>query len=137
MHPRLEADTLPMLDIEAAKIRLMNDSRWLWLLLIPHDDTVRELHDLPDGLRQSFLEATSISSRVLQRLTACQSVNIGMLGNVVSQLHCHVIARNSGDTNWPGPVWGFGEAVPYAWNANQQHAINTLREQLRLSLNSV
>lgn len=116
LHPRILADTLSICDTESAHIRLMNDSRWPWLLLVPLQEGIEELHDLTHAQRDLFMADVNQASRVLQVVTRCKSVNIAMLGNVVSQLHCHVVARDEDDTNWPGPVWGFGSAVPYSGN---------------------
>lgn len=114
LHPRIEADTLPVCTTGSAQVRLMNDRRWPWLLLIPFQDGIEELHDLTHEQRDLFMSDVNQVSRVLQVVTRCKSVNVAMLGNVVSQLHCHVVARDEGDPNWPGTVWGFGTAVPYS-----------------------
>ncbi len=114
LHPRIAADTLPVCMTESAHVRLMNDSRWPWLLLIPLQENIEELHDLTHTQRDLFMADVNQVSRVLQRITQCKSVNVAMLGNVVSQLHCHVVARDESDPAWPGTVWGFGTAVPYA-----------------------
>ena len=91
----------------------MNDCRWPWIILVPAQADIEELHDLTHSQRECFMSDVNQVSRVVQRTTDCQSVNVAMLGNVVSQLHCHVIARNPGDPNWPNPVWGFESAQPY------------------------
>lgn len=91
----------------------MNDSRWPWIILVPIQTGIEELHDLTHSQREDFISDVNQVSRVMQITTECQSVNIAMLGNVVAQLHCHVIARNTGDPNWPNPVWGFDSALPY------------------------
>ncbi|MGQ7845911.1 HIT family protein [Granulosicoccus sp. 3-233] len=113
LHPRIAADTLPVCITPDAHVRLMNDNRWPWLLLIPLQEHIEELHDLTHEQRDRFMADVNQVSRVLQRFTQCKSVNVAMLGNVVSQLHCHVVARDDNDPNWPGTVWGFGTAVPY------------------------
>jgi len=113
LHPRLEADTLPICDTQHAHIRLMNDSRWPWVILIPVQAHIEELHDFTDSQRDSFMSEVNTVSRALQNLRQCKSINIAMLGNVVSQLHCHVISRDQDDINWPNPIWGYGSATPY------------------------
>ncbi len=113
LHPALVADTLPVCLTDCSQILLMNDSRWPWLILVPVQPDINELHDLTHEQRNAFMADVNQASRVIQKVTACKSVNVAMLGNVVSQLHCHVVARDSDDPNWPRPVWGFETAVPY------------------------
>ena len=94
----------------------MNDSRWPWLILVPLHDEIDELHDLTHGQRDGFMADVNQVSRVVKKITQCKSVNIAMLGNIVSQLHCHVVARDIDDPNWPRPIWGFESAVAYGGN---------------------
>jgi diadenosine tetraphosphate (Ap4A) HIT family hydrolase len=103
----------------------MNDSRWPWLILVPVHPDIEEIHDLTQAQRESFMADVNKVSQVVQTCTDCQSVNVAMLGNVVAQLHCHVVARNPGDPNWPGPIWGFESAIPYADGENEVHALKT------------
>lgn len=109
----IEADTLPVRTTLYSHIRLMNDSRWPWLILLPKDASITELHQLTQSERSGFLSDVNHCSDIMQSVTQCQSVNIAMLGNVVSALHCHVVARQPGDPNWPKPVWGFEQAIAY------------------------
>ena len=112
----IEADTLAICDTRYSHVRLMNDSRWPWLIALPIDSSATELHCLDESQRAGFLHDVNTLSQILQEQTGCQSVNIAMLGNVVDALHCHVVARNAGDPNWPKPVWGFEQAVLYKDN---------------------
>jgi len=114
MHPRLNADTINIAQTTHCHIRMMNDCRWPWVIVIPVDDKITELHQMQTPLQHAFMDQVNQVATHLQELTACRSINVAMLGNVVSQLHCHVIARHSEDPNWPEPVWGFGEGVPYS-----------------------
>ena len=109
----LARDSIPVLRLGLCQMRLMNDSRWPWLILVPQRPGIREIHDL-SPLDQTLLsfEITTVSE-TLKRITKCHKINIGALGNMVEQLHVHVIARDIGDPNWPGPVWGSGAATPY------------------------
>lgn len=113
LHPQLAADSLPVVDLQLCCVRLMNDARYPWLLLVPRRNGLRELIDLdPDAQRQLLAELDR-ASRVLQRLFAPDKLNLAALGNMVPQLHWHLIARNHGDEAWPAPVWGRGSALPY------------------------
>ena len=129
LDPILERDTRPLLDLPATAVLLADDSRWPWLILVPRERAVHELHELDPDTRDAFLRAVSATSEALQRASGCRSVNVAMLGNVVAQLHCHVVARSPGDPNWPRPVWGFGAAVPYPDGAEPAFAV-AVREAL-------
>ena len=111
---------------------LADDSRWPWLILVPRDRTAHELHELDPDARYAFLRVVSATGEALQRTSGCRSVNVAMLGNVVAQLHCHVVARSPNDPNWPRPVWGFGTAVPYPDGFEPEFAV-AVREKLSAS----
>ena len=113
LDPRIERDSAPLMWLGLCELRLMDDSRWPWLMLVPQRPGAVEIHDLTP-LDQAMLSfETSMVAQALKRVTACGKINIGALGNVVPQLHVHVVARNEGDPGWPGPVWGFGPRAPY------------------------
>ncbi|RFC63178.1 HIT domain-containing protein [Fulvimarina endophytica] len=113
LHPRLAADSLPVKTLGLCELRLINDSRWPWLILVPRRPDTVEFHDMT-GLDQTMLTfELGLVSKPFKALTGCDKLNIAMIGNMVPQLHAHIVARSSGDANWPGPVWGFGEAVAY------------------------
>ena len=92
----------------------MNDRRFPWLVLVPRHDGVREWHELPSSQQHDLLDLMNRCALHLQALTGAEKMNIGALGNLVPQLHVHVIARHSADPCWPGPVWGQGSADHYA-----------------------
>jgi len=98
-------------------VLLMRDSRYPWVILVPVKPDLRELHDLEAADRARLIEEIAQVSRVLERLFRPDKVNVGALGNIVTQLHVHVIARRVGDSAWPGPVWGHGPALPYSAEA--------------------
>ena len=108
LDPAIARDTRPLLELPSATLLLARDERWPWLILMPRDRAATELHHLAPAERAAFLEAVSATSEALQRASGCRSVNVAMLGNVVAQLHCHVVARSPGDPNWPAPIWGHG-----------------------------
>ena len=111
---RLDTDTLPIARTPTCHVRLVDDARWPWVMLVPVRTDVTELHHLTDDERAALMREVSAASEALQAVTGCASVNVAALGNVVRRLHVHVVARDPGDPNWPGPVWGFGERVPLA-----------------------
>jgi diadenosine tetraphosphate (Ap4A) HIT family hydrolase len=120
LDARLAADTLPVLSLGLCSLRLMNDSRWPWLLLVPKRPDIRELYELAPLDQAVLTFETSLVSETLAKLTGCLKLNVGALGNVVPQFHMHIVARNEGDPNWPRPIWGFGGKVPYGDGAADQ-----------------
>lgn len=113
LDPRLEADTLSVGDLALCTVRLMNDSRYAWLVLVPRRADAVELHHLDAADRGLLLDEVCRAGEVLAGLIPGCKVNTGALGNIVRQLHVHVLARRPGDPAWPGPVWGHSPAVPY------------------------
>jgi len=113
LHERLQADTVPVLDLGLSRVLLMNNRVWPWLILVPLREGAVEIHRLSAEDRATLMEEIALASRVMERLFAPDKLNVGALGNVVPQLHVHVIGRTRGDPAWPGPVWGSGHAAPY------------------------
>lgn len=113
LHPQLATDTLRVGHLELCELLLMNDSTYPWLILVPKVNDVREIHALPPGDQQKLMEEITFVSRRLERLTNADKMNVAALGNMVPQLHVHVIARFETDPAWPGPVWGKAPAAPY------------------------
>lgn len=113
LHPRLAADSEPVTRLGLCRVLLMNDARVPWLILVPERAALTELHALPAPERTVLMEEIALASRVLERLYRPDKVNVGALGNLVPQLHVHVIGRYRSDAAWPGPVWGSGAAIPF------------------------
>ena len=113
LHPQLDQDTVAITTLGLSRVLLMNDSRFPWLILVPEQPGVSEIHDLGPGDRALLMEEIARTSAVLKDLFNAQKINVGALGNMVPQLHVHVVTRNRGDAAWPGPVWGHGEPVAY------------------------
>jgi diadenosine tetraphosphate (Ap4A) HIT family hydrolase len=110
---RLDADSVPLMWLGLCQLRLMDDRRWPWLLLVPRRPGIVEVHDLTPLDQAMLTFETNLVAQALKAETGCAKINTGALGNVVRQLHVHVIARNIGDPGWPGPVWGHGVREPY------------------------
>jgi len=113
LDARLAADTVFIGTFSLCEIRLMNDSRWPWLVLVPMLQGAEEIHDLSPAEQAQIAKETSRVATALKAHTNCTKINTGALGNIVRQLHIHVIARNENDPNWPGPVWGYGKREEY------------------------
>ena len=113
LHPRLAADTALIADLELSRALLMNDRRYPWVVLVPRVPDAREVHRLdPETQTLLWRETTDVAS-ALDTLYGPDKMNIGAIGNLVPQLHVHVVARRADDATWPQPVWGVGEAEPY------------------------
>jgi diadenosine tetraphosphate (Ap4A) HIT family hydrolase len=113
LDPRLEADSVHLTSLNLCELRLMNDARFPWLLLIPRRAGATEIIDLDERDRLTLFTELGETSRALKAATACDKLNVAAIGNLVPQLHIHVVARFRTDAAWPRPVWGSGEAVAY------------------------
>jgi diadenosine tetraphosphate (Ap4A) HIT family hydrolase len=113
LDARLSQDTDFIGDLPLCRVLMMNNSRWPWLVLVPRRDGLVELTDLDVPDRALLIEEAALAASWLKDHAKADKINIGALGNVVRQLHVHVIARTAGDPAWPGPVWGFGSSVRY------------------------
>lgn len=117
LDPRLAADTHPVADLGLSRLLLMDDARYGWLILVPRRAGLRELADLPRADQHRLLDEIGIARSALDALGPYDKLNLGALGNIVEQLHVHVIARRRDDAAWPGPVWGHGARLAHAPDA--------------------
>lgn len=113
LHPRLAADTFHLGDFPLCRVLLMNDAQYPWLVLVPRRADLREVHELTEADQQQLLRESSWVSRQLNEALQAEKMNVANLGNVVSQLHWHVVARFVDDPAWPAPIWGRNPVVPY------------------------
>ncbi|NQU72938.1 MAG: HIT family protein [Rhodospirillales bacterium] len=114
LDPRLANDTVPVASLDLCRVLLMNDARYPWLILVPARDGLSELHDLTADDQLLLNDEIMRASRAMTKLFTPEKINVGALGNIVRQLHIHVVARRTDDPAWPGPVWGHSPATPYA-----------------------
>jgi len=117
LDARLAADTHAVAELPLSRLLLMDDARYGWLILVPRRAGLRELSDLPRADQHRLLEEIELARSALGALGAYDKLNLGALGNIVEQLHVHVIARRRDDAAWPGPVWGHGTRVAHAPDA--------------------
>jgi len=129
LDPRLEKDSTSIMVAGLCDIRLSKDARWPWLILVPRRADITEIFELTPLDQVLLTFEIELVSAALKKVTGATKINVGALGNIVRQLHVHVIARSEGDANWPGPVWGFGKAEPYE-DATRDEFIAKLREAL-------
>ncbi|UOV02179.1 HIT family protein [Pseudoxanthomonas mexicana] len=114
LDPRLAADTAFIADGPLSQVRLMDDTRFPWLVLVPRVNGVSEWLDLDGGQQRLLLAEINQAGQLIRAQPGAEKLNIGALGNIVRQLHVHLIGRHEGDPAWPGPVWGQGAAVRHA-----------------------
>ncbi len=105
LDPRFAADTVPVATLGLSEVLLMDRRAWTWLVLVPRIAGLRELIDMTDTDRHRLSDEVALASRVVQQTVPCDKLNVASFGNVVAQLHVHVIARVVGDMAWPRPVW--------------------------------
>ena len=113
LDPSLEAETSVIGELGLCKVLLMDDARFPWIVLVPKRAGLVEIIDLGSADLVRLIEEIATASGVLEAATSPHKLNVAALGNVVRQLHVHIIARFENDAAWPSPVWGKGERVPY------------------------
>ncbi len=131
LHPQLAADTTEAGDLPLSRVLLIDDANYPWVLLVPRRTGTVEIIDLPERDRVQLMTEISLASRVMKDMTGCEKINVAALGNVVPQLHVHIIARGRSDPAWPRPVWGTVPPRPYG-KAALQSRLADLRERLGL-----
>ena len=129
LDPRLRADAHHVASLALCDVLLMNDTRFPWLVLVPRKAALVEICDLAADQQALLWREVTLVSQALRSLQPFDKLNLGALGNIVRQLHVHVVGRREGDAAWPGPVWGSGRALPYGDDAAAS-LIAQLRDEL-------
>ena len=114
LHPQLADDTHPLTTLALCELRLMDDANYPWLILVPRVADAREMIDLDAAQRRQLTDEIDFAARLLRTAFRPYKLNIAALGNMVEQLHVHVIGREQGDPAWPAPVWGRVAARSYS-----------------------
>jgi diadenosine tetraphosphate (Ap4A) HIT family hydrolase len=131
LNSRLKEDTIDIGDLPLCRVLVIKDAHYPWLLLVPRRHGASEIIDLDEVEQAQLMTEISRVARALKDVTSCDKLNIAALGNLVPQLHVHVIARRSGDVAWPRPVWGV--MPPLAHDAEEvQNFISALRRKIWL-----
>lgn len=112
VDPRILADSVAVGDLALCHVRLMDDARFPWLLLLPRRAGLTELTDLPAPDLARAMEEVRLAADALKAALPFAKLNVAAIGNVVSQLHIHVIGRSPGDAAWPDPVWTYRPRQP-------------------------
>lgn len=129
LDPRLKGDTLPVTDLDLCSVRLMNDARYPWLILVPRRSGMVEIFDLEYIDQQLLHQEIRRCAKILRDHFKPDKLNLAALGNQVRQLHVHLIARFVDDATWPDPVWG--RLPPLAYGDGARELIGTLKAGLR------
>jgi len=130
LHPKLAEDCIHIADLTVCRVMLMNSAYFPWLVLVPMREGMRELHDLSEADHAIVMEEIRGITVAFNRLTGAHKMNMAALGNVVPQLHIHIIARFEGDAAWPNPVWNAALA-PMHYTAEQlDERLHGLRQML-------
>ena len=114
LDPRLAADSVFIADGPLSQVRLMDDVRFPWLVLVPRVPEVSEWLELDGAQQRLLLAEINQAGNLIRKEPDTEKLNIGALGNIVRQLHVHLVGRHAGDAAWPGPVWGSGAAQRYS-----------------------
>jgi len=134
LDPAFEAGSLAVGELPLCHVRLQDDARWPWLILIPRLPGLREIEDLSAADRARLIEETVMAGEAVRTIGvatgfAVEKINVGALGNVTPQLHVHVVGRRAGDAAWAGPVWGVGVAERFSDEARAA-AVEAVRASL-------
>jgi diadenosine tetraphosphate (Ap4A) HIT family hydrolase len=131
LHPQLAQDTVAISDLALSRLLLNRDANYPWLLLVPRRAGLTEIVDLDTTAQAQLMAEIAAVSAVLRDITQCDKLNVAALGNMVPQLHVHIIARRKSDVAWPRPVWGVAPAIAYGDN-EMSALIGAVRRKLDL-----
>ena len=109
LHPTLERDSIAIVEDDDLALRLINDARFPWVIIVPKVSVVTQLHDLSDPMFDKTMALARHVGRVMTTAFTADKINTAAIGNMVPQLHVHVVARRLDDEAWPSPIWGKGE----------------------------
>jgi diadenosine tetraphosphate (Ap4A) HIT family hydrolase len=129
LDPQLERDTLAVGDLPLSRVLLMNDASFPWLIAVPRHAGAVEIFDLGEAERAQLMSELALLAQFLKDLTGCDKINVAAIGNVVSQLHVHVVARRRDDPLWPRPVWAAQPPRPYE-AAGREQLIQAIRRKI-------
>jgi diadenosine tetraphosphate (Ap4A) HIT family hydrolase len=131
LHPQLAQDTVAIGELKLCRLLLNKDANYPWLVLVPRRPDLTEMIDLDASEQAQLTTEIAAVSHALKDITPCDKLNVAALGNMVAQLHVHVIARRKSDAAWPRPVWGVAPALAYGDN-ELRTLIGAVRRKLGL-----
>ncbi len=113
LDEQIRNDTIPVCELSLCTVVLHKDANYPWLLLIPMRNSIREIHELSDEQQLQLMREISQVAKALQSHCNADKMNVAALGNMVPQLHIHIVARYFSDKAWPGPIWGAAKSTSY------------------------
>ncbi|PHS79635.1 MAG: hypothetical protein COB59_00900 [Rhodospirillaceae bacterium] len=129
LHPTLANDTVEITQLNVCRVLLIRDKTYPWIVLVPEREGLRDLDDLNEPDRIQVMAEIDQASKALKALFTPYKINVAALGNVVEQLHIHVIARFQNDAAWPGPIWGVAPLKDYA-DTDRDQLVSRLKAEL-------
>jgi diadenosine tetraphosphate (Ap4A) HIT family hydrolase len=136
LHPQLEQDAEAIGDLRLSRLLVSNDANYPWLLLVPRRPGASEIIDLDPADQQQLMAEIAMISTALKAVTVCDKLNVAAIGNMVPQLHVHIIGRRHSDPAWPKPVWGAAPARAYDF-VERQRLVAALRSKIGLLSNGM
>lgn len=133
LDPRLESDSAFIISLELCHVRLSHNAAFPWILLIPQREGVSEIIDLKPIDQSVLMSEIVLASHVMQHLFKPKKLNIASLGNIVPQLHVHIVARHETDRAWPNPIWNRGVDIAYDPETKSERVAQLKDAFLRLS----
>ena len=122
-------DTYFVTNLSLCSVLLMNDSRYPWIIAVPRKNKIREIYELKSNEQLLLLREINLLAEIINSKFNADKINIGAIGNIVPQLHIHIVGRKENDPAWPAPVWGFSPALPYE-KKNADRIIRNLINEL-------
>lgn len=132
LDPTLDKDTTQVTRLNVCRVLLMRDKTYPWLILVPAIQGLRDLDDLQADQQAQLMQEIDHVSKAMKTVFSPDKMNVAALGNVVEQLHIHIIARFQDDAAWPAPVWGVHAPVDYD-EAQRTQTIEKLRQALKIT----
>jgi diadenosine tetraphosphate (Ap4A) HIT family hydrolase len=129
LHPQLDQDSVTVADLPLSRLLLSRDANYPWLLLVPRRPGASEIIDLGTAEQVQLMTEIDMVSRAVKAVTGCHKLNVAAIGNMVLQLHIHIVARQLDDPAWPKPVWGTVAARAYDL-AERERFIAALRRKI-------
>lgn len=130
LDERLENVSTWLGKLELCQVRLMNDNDLPWIMLVPEKYEIREIFELSVKDQQTLMEEISFVSKKLMGTFSPKKINVGALGNMVPQLHIHIICRYENDRCWPGSIWGSSQ------ESDDDSKLHAFKEKITFALSS-
>ena len=128
LDQRLINDTYFVTNLSLCSVLLMNDSRYPWIIAVPRKNEIREIYELKSSEQLLLLREINLLAEIINGKFNADKINIGSIGNIVPQLHIHIVGRKENDPAWPAPVWGFSPALAYEEKNAAKIIINLINE---------